>query len=176
MGPRQISVQAISALLLQRNLRMSWRSSAAGVGHPDVRAMFAKIGAAKTYAEVENAIQPGLGPTGLMEFMRFDHWEVVRKDRGEKTPRVMRFLIGNALVMKKMVEYVPDAGSYAPTTVLVDERTDGVHLSYDTMASLLETYGNGEAMKVARELDAKDGSAVDGCGRVIFRESARSVT
>jgi uncharacterized protein (DUF302 family) len=80
---------------------------------------------------------------------------VVRKDRGEKTPRVMRFLIGNPLVMKKMVEHVPDAGSYAPTTVLVDERADGVHLSYDTMASFLETYGNAEAMKVARELDAK---------------------
>jgi uncharacterized protein (DUF302 family) len=67
----------------------------------------------------------------------------------------MRFLIGNPLVMKKMVEHVPDAGSYAPTTVLVDERADGVHLSYDTMASFLETYGNAEALKVARELDAK---------------------
>jgi hypothetical protein len=67
----------------------------------------------------------------------------------------MRFLIGNALIMKKMVEHVPDAGSYAPVTILVDERADGVHLSYDTMASFLETYGNAEALKVARELDAK---------------------
>jgi hypothetical protein len=57
--------------------------------------------------------------------------------------------------MKKMVEHVPDAGSYAPVTILVDERADGVHLSYDTMASFLETYGNAEALKVARELDAK---------------------
>ena len=128
---------------------------AAGVGHPDMRAMFAKIGAAKTYADVENAIQPGLGPTGLMEFMRFDHGEVVRKDHGGKAPRVIRFLIGNPLVMKKMVEHVPDAGSYAPTTVLVDERADGVHLTYDTMTSFLETYGNVEAMKVARDLDVK---------------------
>ena len=50
---------------------------------------------------------------------------------------------------------MPDAGSYAPVTILVDERADGVHLSYDTMASFLETYGNAEALKVARELDAK---------------------
>ena len=154
MTTRQISVQRFS-VTSSKKFEEVVAKLAAGVGHPDMRGMFAKIGAAKTYAEVEQAIQPGLGPTGLMEFMRFDHGEVVRKDRGEKTARVMRFLIGNPLVMKKMVEHVPDAGSYAPTTVLVDERADGVHLSYDTMASFLEPYGNAEALKVARELDAK---------------------
>ena len=154
MGAKQISVRRFSVTSAKKFEEVVAKL-AAGVGHPDVRAMFAKIGAAKTYAEVENAIQPGLGPTGLMEFMRFDLGEVVRKDHGEKTPKSMRFLIGNALIMKKMVEHVPDAGSYAPTTVLVDERADGVHLSYDTMASFLETYGNAEAMKVAKDLDAK---------------------
>jgi uncharacterized protein (DUF302 family) len=154
MTIKQISVQRFSVTSSKRFEEVVAKL-AAGVGHPDMRAMFAKIGAAKTYAEVEQAIQPGLGPTGLMEFMRFDHGEVVRKDRGEKTSRVMRFLIGNPLVMKKMVEHVPDAGSYAPTTVLVDERADGVHLSYDTMASFLETSGNAEALKVAKDLDAK---------------------
>jgi uncharacterized protein (DUF302 family) len=68
---------------------------------------------------------------------------------------VIRFLIGNPLVMKRMVEHVPDAGSYAPTTVLVDERADGVHISYDTMVSFLTPYGNAEALKVAEELDGK---------------------
>ena len=38
---------------------------------------------------------------------------------------------------------------------LVDERPDGVHLSYDRMASFLRPYGNAEALKVAKELDAK---------------------
>jgi len=37
----------------------------------------------------------------------------------------------------------------------VDERPDGVHLSYDRMASLLAPYKNAAALKVARELDAK---------------------
>jgi hypothetical protein len=37
----------------------------------------------------------------------------------------------------------------------VDERADGVHLSYDRMASLLAPYGNDEALNVARDLDAK---------------------
>ncbi len=45
--------------------------------------------------------------------------------------------------------------SYAPITVLVDERPDGVHLGYDKMASFLAPYGNAVALAVARELDAK---------------------
>jgi hypothetical protein len=57
--------------------------------------------------------------------------------------------------MQSMARLVPDAGSYAPVTVLVDERADGVHLSYDRMASLLAPYGNSEALNVARDLDAK---------------------
>ena len=57
--------------------------------------------------------------------------------------------------MKEMAKHVPDAGSYAPVTVLVDERADGVHLSYDKMASLLAPYGNRDALDVARDLDSK---------------------
>jgi len=57
--------------------------------------------------------------------------------------------------MKEMARHVPNASSYAPVTVLVDERADGVHISYDRMASLLAPYGNPDALKVARDLDAK---------------------
>ena len=56
--------------------------------------------------------------------------------------------------MRRMAAHVPDAGSYAPVTILIDERPDGTHLSYDRMASFLESYGNEDALKVARELDA----------------------
>jgi hypothetical protein len=56
--------------------------------------------------------------------------------------------------MKEMVKYVPDAGSYAPVTILIDERPDGVHLSYDRMASHLARYGSSDALRVARELDS----------------------
>jgi hypothetical protein len=57
--------------------------------------------------------------------------------------------------MKQMIEHAPDAGSYAPVTILIDERADGVHLSYDKIASLLAPYGSAEAMKVAQDLDSK---------------------
>ena len=79
----------------------------------------------------------------------------MRKDRGKQAPRSLRLVIGNPLIMKEMVDHVPDAGSYAPVTILIDERTDGVHLSYDRMASFLASYGNADSLKVAQELDAK---------------------
>ena len=64
-------------------------------------------------------------------------------------------LIGNPLIMKEMAKHVPEAGSYAPVTVLVDERADGVHLSYDRMASFLAAYRNLDALRVAEDLDNK---------------------
>jgi uncharacterized protein (DUF302 family) len=108
-----------------------------------------------TFAEMENVIRRDLGKTGLMLFMELDHGAVLRKETGLDTPKIVRLVIGNPLVMKEMAKHVPDAGSYAPVTVLVDERQDGVHLSYDKMASLLAPYGNPDALAVARDLDSK---------------------
>jgi hypothetical protein len=68
---------------------------------------------------------------------------------------MVRVVMGNPLIMKEMAKHVPDAGSYAPVTVLVDEREDGVHVSYDKMSSLLAPYGNSDALHVAQELDKK---------------------
>jgi hypothetical protein len=65
--------------------------------------------------------------------------------------------------MKEMVKHVPDAGSYAPVTVLIDERPDGVHVSYDKMESYLLRYGSSEALAVARTLDAKVTSLLREC-------------
>ena len=64
-------------------------------------------------------------------------------------------MIGNPLIMREMVKHVPDAGSYAPVTILIDERADGVHISYDGMASFLAPYENAATLKVAKDLDTK---------------------
>jgi uncharacterized protein (DUF302 family) len=84
-----------------------------------------------------------------------DHGAVLRKETGSEAPKIIRVVIGNPLIMKEMARHVPDAGSYAPVTVLVDERADGVHLSYDRMASFLAPYENRDALEVARDLDRK---------------------
>jgi uncharacterized protein (DUF302 family) len=90
-----------------------------------------------------------------MEFARFDLGEVLRKESGASTPKIVRIVAGNPLIMKEMVKHVSDAGSYAPVTILIEERADGVYLSYDRMASYLAPYGNSDALQVARDLDAK---------------------
>jgi uncharacterized protein (DUF302 family) len=125
------------------------------VGHPDMAEFWKSTQRAQTLAELESTIQKVLGRSGLMLFGQFDHGGIIRKETGPDTPRNVRLVIGNPLVMKEMAKHVPDAGSYAPVTVLVDERPDGVHLSYDRMASFLAPYGNSDALAVARNLDKK---------------------
>ena len=125
------------------------------VGNPDMVDFAKTTSAARTFVELESAVSKALGKTGLMRFMELDHGAVIRKATGRDTPRMVRLIIGNPLIMKEMAKRVPDAGSYAPVTVLVDERTDGVHLSYDRMASLLGPYRNPDALEVARSLDTK---------------------
>jgi uncharacterized protein (DUF302 family) len=125
------------------------------IGHPDMAEFWKSTHQAHFDAELQKTIGKGLGRTGLMLFVEFDHGAVVRSGTGRDTPRMIRFVIGNPLIMREMAKHVPDAGSYAPVTVLVDERADGVHLSYDRMASLLAPYENPEALKVARDLDEK---------------------
>jgi uncharacterized protein (DUF302 family) len=113
------------------------------------------LAAAKTFAELEKVVSEAVGPTELMEFTRMDLGEVLRKRNGVAAPPSLRFLVGNPVIMSQMLEHVPDAGSYAPVTILIDERPDGVHLSYDRMASFLAPYGNSEALNVAQDLDSK---------------------
>jgi hypothetical protein len=54
-----------------------------------------------------------VGPSDLVECARFDLGEVPRKRNGAAAPRSMRFVVGNPIIMSPMVQYVPDAGSYA---------------------------------------------------------------
>jgi uncharacterized protein (DUF302 family) len=127
----------------------------AGISHPDMAEFTRSTHEARSFAELKSAVEKGLSKAGLMLFMQLDQGAVVQKETGQDTPRIIRFLIGNPLIMKEMAKHVPDAGSYAPVTVLVDERADGVHLSYDRMASFLAPYGNRDALEVARNLDKK---------------------
>jgi uncharacterized protein (DUF302 family) len=117
---------------------------------------FAKrTAAAPTFSEFESIVREELGKTGLMLFMELDHGAVIRKATDRDKPGMVRLIMGNPLIMQQMARHVPDAGSYAPVTVLVDERSDGVRISYDRMASLLAPYRNSEALAVARDLDQK---------------------
>jgi uncharacterized protein (DUF302 family) len=125
------------------------------VGQPNMVEFFKATRAANSFPDLERVVQSGLGRTGLMLFAEFDLGAILRRETGPGTPKSMRFLVGNPLIMIEMVKHVPDAGSYAPVTVLLDERPDGVHVSYDKMESYLLPYGSLDALAVARNLDAK---------------------
>lgn len=127
----------------------------AAVGHPNLSDFVSRMNGAKTYAEMEDIVRSVVSKAGFMQFAKFDLGAVIRKESGLDKPRSIRYLVGNPLIMKEMVKHVPDAGSYAPVTVLIDERADGVHLSYDLMAAFLAPYDNADALKVARDLDSK---------------------
>jgi uncharacterized protein (DUF302 family) len=113
------------------------------------------VTAAGSWQELEQVVQAAVGPSGLMEFIRFNLGQILQKEQGADAPQILRVVVGNPLIMKKMAEHVPDTASYAPVTILIDERADGVHLSYDRMASYLASYDNLAALQTARALDAK---------------------
>jgi uncharacterized protein (DUF302 family) len=123
------------------------------VGHPDMSRFGESVAAAKSWAQLEAVVNAAIGPSGFMEFTRIEHGGFLEK--AGLPSRIVRFILGNPLIMRQMVEHVPDAGSYAPVTVLVDQRGDGVHISYDKMAGYLAHYGNLAALEVAHALDAK---------------------
>jgi uncharacterized protein (DUF302 family) len=125
------------------------------IGRPEVGEFFKATRAANSLPDLEHVVQSGLGRTGLMLFAEYDLGFFPRFETGLESPKIIRFLVGNPFIMKEMVKHVPDAGSYAPVTILVDERPDGVHVSYDTMESHLLPYGSPDALMVARTLDAK---------------------
>ena len=113
------------------------------------------LAAATTADELKAVVQGAIGSSDLMEFVRFDSGDVLRKERDGQGPKILRLLAGNPLIMKEMAKTVPDAAAYAPITILIDERDDGVHLSYNSMASFLAPYGSQTALAVASALDVK---------------------
>jgi len=122
------------------------------IGHPDMTTFHDSVTSAKTPEELEKLVRKST-VNDAMEFIQFDPGEILRKEG--KDSKIIRLLVGNPLIMKEMAKETPDAAAYAPVTILIDEREDGVHLSYDLMESLLEPYGSKDASMLARDLDGK---------------------
>ena len=153
MQTRQVNVQRWS-ITSPKPFDVVVASVEEAIGRPNMIEFIANVTAATSFEEIQKAVHDSVTEIGLMEFMRLDHGAVLAK-AGDGNSKSVRLIMGNPLIMQSMTRLVPDAGSYAPVTVLIDQRPDGVHLSYDEMASFLAPYGNAEALKIARDLDAK---------------------
>jgi hypothetical protein len=149
MGIKQIAVQRFS-VTSSKSFGDMVAALDAAIGHPDMNLFQRDVTATKTYAELEDIVRKAVGSSDLMEFTRFDLGEILGKEQGTTAPSSLRLVAGNSLIMRQMVKHLPDAGSYAPVTMLIDERPDGVHLSYDRMASFLAPHRSAEALSVAR--------------------------
>src|SRR6202451_3282773 len=154
MKTRQVNLQRWS-ITSQKPFDAVVAAVEAKIGRPNMGEFAARMTAAASYEEMRKAVQDSVGEIGLMEFMRLDHGAVLAKAGVDGDPKIVRLIMGNPLIMQSMARLVPDAGSYAPVTVLIDERPDGVHLSYDEMASFLAPNENVEVLEIARDLDAK---------------------
>jgi hypothetical protein len=60
---------------------------------------------------------------------------IAAKHPGFQHYRLLRIIAGNPVTMASMTNTVADAGSYAPVTILVAERPDGVHIAYDSSSA-----------------------------------------
>ena len=154
MATIDIPVQRFS-VVSQRPFDEVMQRLTATIGRPDLKAFHDAVASATTMGELEAVVRHAVGSSDLMEFVRFDSGDLLRKERGGQGPRMVRLVVGNPLIMKEMAKAVPDAASYAPVTILIDERLDGVHISYDSMASLLAPYGHQDALGIAKDLDTK---------------------
>ena len=143
MTTRQIGVRRVS-VTSARKFDDVMAIVDGAIGHPDMAGFRNKMAAAKDYSEMQSVIEAAVGKYDLMEFARFDIGAVLRKALGPGSPNSVRLVVGNPLIMQSMTRHVPDTASYAPVTILIDERPDGVHL-----------YENPEALRIARDLDAK---------------------
>src|ERR1700691_3552662 len=154
MPVRKVEVERFS-LTTSRPFESVVCALKSSIGQLDLAAFASASQSPGTFAALEEVINRNMGESGLMLFLEFDHGAVVRKKTGLAKPKNMSVVICNPLLMKDMTKHVPDAGLYALVSVLVDERQDGVHLSYDRMTSFLATYGNADALRVAEYLDNK---------------------
>jgi hypothetical protein len=114
-----------------------------GIGRTNFGEVGRQMNGAATLEEYESIVHGAVGSADLMEFMRLDLGAVLQRYPTISAYRIVRIIAGNPLIMRQMVEHVPDAGSNAPVTILIFDRKDGVHVSYDPMASYLADCGSG---------------------------------
>ena len=130
-----------------------------GISQPDIEALFSKLAASTSYEQLSSLVRQAQGSAGLMRFWQLDHDEVLTLD--PQAPdwagrRLVRLIAGNAVTMGQMTRHVADAGSYAPVTILIQERPDGgTRVAYDTVASAIARYDDAAASEVAERLDAE---------------------
>jgi hypothetical protein len=130
-----------------------------GISQPDIGQLFSKLAASTSYEQFASLVQQAQGSAGLMLFLRLDLDAALALDpqaKGQAGRRLVRLIAGNPVTMGEMTRHLPDAGSYAPVTILVQELPDGgTRVAYDSVASAIARYDDAAASEVAGRLDTE---------------------
>src|SRR5215472_9217819 len=93
ISTRRINVERIT-LTSRKSLEDVLSKFDAAVGRPNIEEFWKRMATAKTTSEMEKVVQSALGPSGFMEFARFDHGGVVHKGKLGGYPGVVRLVVG----------------------------------------------------------------------------------
>jgi hypothetical protein len=129
-----------------------------GITRPDIGPLFGKLAASTSYDQFSSLVRQAQGTAGLMLFLQLDLDAALALDpqaRAQAGRRLVRLIAGNPVTMGQMTRHVPDAGSYAPVTILLQQTPGGTRVAYDSVASALAWYHDAAASQVARRLDAE---------------------
>ena len=131
-----------------------------GISQPDIEALFGKLAASTSYEQFSSLVRQAQGSAGLIRFMELDLDRALTLDPQARDRaagcRLVRLIAGNPVTMGEMTRHVADAGSYAPVTILVEEKpAGGTRVAYDTVTSAIAPYHDVAASQVAQRLDAE---------------------
>jgi hypothetical protein len=130
-----------------------------GISQPDLERLNHQLGASDSFQEFSSLVAQAAGSAGLMRFLQLDLDQALTPDPQATDwtgRRLVRLIAGNPVTMGQMARHVADAGSYAPVTILVEQRPDGgTRVAYDTVTSALAPYQNAAATEVAQRLDTE---------------------
>ncbi len=130
-----------------------------GISRPDIGKLFDQLAASTSYDEFSSLVEQAQGSAGLMLFLQLDLDHALAIDpeaTSQHGRRLVRVIAGNPVTMGQMTRHVPDAGSYAPVTLLLEETPGGgTRVSYDSVVSALAPYHDAAASQVAERLDSE---------------------
>ena len=128
-----------------------------GISQPDIGSLFRQLAASTSYEQFTSLVHQAQGSAGLMRFLELELDRALTLDPQAQSNAgrgLVRLIAGNPVTMGEMTRHVPDAGSYAPVTILVEERPGGgTRLAYDSVVSAIAIYGDPAATQVAENLD-----------------------
>jgi len=130
-----------------------------GISQPDIAALLGKLAVSASYEEFSSLVRQAQGSAGLMRFLQLDLDTALTLDPQAQDwvgRRLVRLIAGNPVTMGQMTRRLPDAGSYAPVTILIEELPGGgTRVAYDTVTSAIARYGDAAASRVAERLDTE---------------------